>query len=126
MTMSASKQVGQRPLGLIYDFCPGFVQCEVASSPLRDGLRTLVRWIPKFGSGGSSPRALWGSVGVSRVSCVTLSMVSTTGGVKLTTLASMARVSRSVSSLTGMSKWNPGPSFADEVGIALMWHSAAP
>ena len=36
------------------------------------------------------------------------------------TLASMARVSRSESSLTGMSEWNPSPSFADGVGIALM------
>jgi hypothetical protein len=42
---------------------------------------------------------------------VTLSVVSATGGVELTSLASMARVSRSVNSLTGMSKWNPGSSF---------------
>ena len=42
---------------------------------------------------------------------VTPSVVSATGGVELTSLVSMARVSRSVSSLTGMSEWNPGPSF---------------
>ena len=42
---------------------------------------------------------------------VTPSVVSTTGGVGLTSLASMARVSRLVSSLTGMSEWNSGPSF---------------
>ena len=41
------------------------------------------------------------------------------------TLASMARVSCSVSSLTGMSEWNPGSSFADGVNITLMWHSAS-
>ena len=58
-----------------------------------------------------SPRALWGSVEVGHVSCVTPSLVSATGGAELTTLASMARVTRSVSLLTGMSKWNSGPSF---------------
>ena len=35
-------------------------------------------------------------------------------------VTSMARVMGSESSLTGMSEWNPGPSFADGVGIALM------
>ena len=57
---------------------------------------------------------------------VTPSMVSATRGVELTSLASMARVLRSVSSLTGMSEWNPGLSSADGIGIALMWHSIAP
>ena len=126
MTLSASEQVGQRPLGLICVFSPDFVRHVVASSPWRAGLRTPVRWIPEFGSGGLSPRAPWGSVGVGRVSCIILSMVFTTGGAELMTLVLMARVSCSVSSLTGMSEWNPGLSFADGVGIALMWHSTAP
>ena len=39
------------------------------------------------------------------------------------TLASMARVLHSVSSLTGMFEWNLGLSSTDGVGIALMWHS---
>ena len=43
---------------------------------------------------------------------VASSVVSTTMGVELTLLASMARVMRSVSSLTGMFEWNLGPSFA--------------
>ena len=42
---------------------------------------------------------------------VTPSVVSAIGGVELTPLALMARVSRSVSLLTGISKWNLGPSF---------------
>ena len=42
---------------------------------------------------------------------VTLSVVSATGGVKLTLLASMAQVLRSVSSLTSMFEWNLGPLF---------------
>ena len=42
---------------------------------------------------------------------VTLSAVSATEGVELTSLASMAQVLRLVSSLTGMSEWNPGLSF---------------
>ena len=82
--------------------------------------------LPILGLGGSSPRAPWGLVGVGHVSCVTLSLVSITRGVELTTLASMARVSGTVSSLTGMSEWNLGPSFDDGVDIALMWHSSAP
>ena len=45
-------------------------------------------------------------------------------GVSKVTL--MARVSHTVSSLTGMSEWNSGLSFADGVGIALVWHSTAP
>ena len=67
-------------------------------------------WSPYLGSGGSSPQAPWGSVGVGRVSCVTLSSVSATGGAELMTLASMAQVSRSVSSLTGMFEQNLVPS----------------
>ena len=39
------------------------------------------------------------------------------------TLASMARVLRSMSSLMGMFKWNPGLSSTDGVDRALMWHS---
>ena len=42
---------------------------------------------------------------------ITPSAVSIIGGVELTSLASMAQVSSSVSSLTGMFEWNPGPSF---------------
>ena len=57
---------------------------------------------------------------------VTPSVVSATKGVELMSLASMARVSRSVSSLMGMSKWNLDPSSADGVSIALMWHSTDP
>ena len=126
MTLSISKHVGRRPLGLICVFSPGSVRHEVASSPLWAGLRTSVGWIPESGSGGSSPRALLGLVGVGLISCVTPSMVSANGGVELTTLASMARVLRSASSLTGMSEWNLGPLFVGGVGIALMWHSIAP
>jgi len=111
MTLSASKQVGQRLLGLICVFSPGFVRREAASSPSWAGLRTPVSWIPELGSGGSSPRAPLGLVGVSRVACVTPSRVSTTRGAKLTILALMARVSCSLSSLTGMSEWNLGSSF---------------
>jgi len=44
------------------------------------------------------------------------STVSTTEGVELTSLASMARVTHSVSSLMGMFEWNLGPSF--EMGSA--------
>ena len=126
MTLFASKRVRQRPLGLIYVFSPGSVQHEAASSPSWASLQTPVNWIPELGSGGLSPRALLGSLGVSRISCVTLSMVSTIGGAELTTLASMAQVSCSASSLTGMSEWNLGLSSADGVGIALMWHSTTP
>ena len=39
------------------------------------------------------------------------SMVSATEGVELMSLASMARVTRSVCSLMGMFERNPGPSF---------------
>ena len=39
------------------------------------------------------------------------SAVSTIGGVELTSLASMARVTHSVSSLSGMFEWNSGPLF---------------
>jgi len=126
ITLSASKRVRRRPLGLICVFSHGPVQHEAASSPSWASLRTPVYWILELGSGGSSPRALLGSVGVDQISCVTPSVVSATGGAELTTLASMTRVSRSVSSLTGMFEWNPGLSFADGVGIALMWHSTAP
>ena len=126
MTLSASERVRQRPLGFIYIFSPGSVRREAAMSPSQASLRTLVSWIPEIGSSGSSPRASLGSVGVGRVSCVTPSMVSATRGVELTTLASMARVSRLVSLLTGMFEWNPGLLFTGGVGIALMWHSTAP
>jgi hypothetical protein len=112
MTLSTSRQVGRRPLGLICVFSPNSVQREASSGPLWVGLRTPVSWTPDFKSGGSSPRALWGSVEVGHVSCITPS--------------SVARVSHSVSSLTGTSEWNSGPSFADVVGIALIWHSTTP
>ena len=115
--------VRQRPLGLIYVFSPGSVRREAALGPLRAAFEPQS---PEFGLGGSSPRAPWGSVGVGRLSCVTLSLVFATRGAELTTLASMARVWRLVSSLTGTSEWNLGPSSADGVGIALMWHSTAP
>ena len=42
---------------------------------------------------------------------VTPSVVSSTGGVELTSLASMARVTRLVSSQLGMFEWNQGPPF---------------
>ena len=42
------------------------------------------------------------------------------------TLASMARVLRSMSSLMGMFEWNLGPSSANGISIALMWHSTTP
>ena len=103
MTLSTSKQVGQRPLGLICVFSPSSGQREAASNPSWVSLQTPVSWIPRLGSGGSSPRASLGLVGVSLILCVTPSVVSITGGVELMTLASMARVSCSVSSLTGMS-----------------------
>ena len=126
MTLSASERVEQRPLGLICVFSPGTIRREVTSGPSRAGLRTSVSWTPDLGLGGSSPQASWGSVGVGRVLCVTPSVVSATGGVELTSLALTAQVTCSVSSLAGMSEWNPGPSFADGVSIALMWHSTAP
>jgi len=126
MTLFASKRVDRRPLGLIYVFSPGSVRREAASSPSWAGLRTPVSWISELGLGGSSPQALLRLVGVGRVLCVTPSAVATTRGIELMTLASMARVSCSASSLTGMFEWNLGLSFADGVGIALMWHSTAP
>ena len=55
MTLSASKWVEQRLLGLICVFSPSSVRREAASSPSRDSLQTLIRWIPEFGSGSSSP-----------------------------------------------------------------------
>ena len=42
---------------------------------------------------------------------ITPSVVSAIGGVELTSLASMARVTHSVSLLMGMSEWNQGPLF---------------
>ena len=126
MTLYASNRVGRRSLGLICVFSPGSGRREAASSPSWVGLRTLISWIPVLGSGGSIRRASLGSVGVGRGSRVTPSAVSTTRGVELTTLASMARVSCLASSLTSMSEWNLGLSFADGVDIALMWHSTAP
>ena len=111
MTLSTSKRVGRRPLGLIYIFSPSSVRREVALSPSRAGLRTLVRWIPESGSSGSNPQAPLGSVGVDQILCDTPSVVSATEGVELMSLASMARVSHSMSLLTSMFKWNPGPSF---------------
>ena len=110
MALSASKRVEQGPLGLICIFSPSSVRHEAASSPSRVGLRTSVGQIPELGLGGLSPRAPLGLVGVGRVSCVTLSVVSATKGVELMTLASMARVTHLVSSLMGMLEWNPGPS----------------
>ena len=56
---------------------------------------------------------------------VTLSVVSVIGGVELTSLASMARVTRSVSSLMGMFEWNLGPSFMTGLAKPFMWHSTA-
>ena len=57
---------------------------------------------------------------------VTLSTISTTGGVELTSLASMARVMRSVSSLTVMFEGNRVPSLMMGSTKALVWHSVAP
>ena len=42
MSLSTSERGRARPLGLIYVFSPGSVWHEVASSPSRTGLRTLV------------------------------------------------------------------------------------
>ena len=116
MTLSASKRVGRRLLGLICIFSPG-------SCLTRGGFGPFVGQPFDFGSSGTSPRAPWGLIGVGHVSRVTPSSVSATKGAELMTLASTARVSRSMSSLTGMFMWNPGPSFAEGVGKALMWHS---
>ena len=126
MTLSAFKWVGRRPLGLIYIFSPSSGRRGAALSPSWVHLRTLVSWIPELGSGGSRLRAPLGSIGVGRISCVTPSTVFSTRGAELMTLASMAQVSRSVSSLTGTSKWNLSPSFTNGVSIALLWHSTAP
>ena len=98
MTQSASKRVGRRPLGLIYIFSPDSVRREVTLGP---SWAAFEPWSPDFRSGGSSPQAPRGSVGVGRISCITLSSIFTTRGAELTILASMARVSRSVSSLMG-------------------------
>ena len=57
---------------------------------------------------------------------VTLFVVFATRGVELMSLASMARVTRSVSLLTGMFEWNLGLSFVMGSAKALMWHSTAP
>ena len=103
MSLFTSERGRERPLGLIYIFSLGSVRRDVASSTSWAGLQTLVNWIPELGSGGSIPQASLGSVGVSQISCVTPSVVSTTGGADLTTLASMARVSCSMSSLMGTS-----------------------
>ena len=54
------------------------------------------------------------------------SVVFVTGGVEATSLASMARVTRLMSSLTGMFEWNLVPSLVTGVGKALEWHSVAP
>ena len=56
------------------------------------------------------------------------SMVFVTGGIELTSLALMARVTRSVSSLMGMFEWNLGPSSTDgsvepSCGIPLLLNS---
>ena len=53
------------------------------------------------------PRAWWGfGQGPAHFVTVAPSMVFITGGVKVTSLASMARVTRFMSSLTGMFGWN--------------------
>ena len=54
------------------------------------------------------------------------SVVFATGGVEATSLASMARVARLMSSLTGMFERNPILLLCDRVGKALGWHSVAP
>ena len=43
MILSASKRIGQRPLGLICVFSPGSVRHEAASGHSRAGLRTPIR-----------------------------------------------------------------------------------
>jgi len=111
---------GRRPLRLIYVFSPGSCLTRgglvsFAGRPSNLGLSMSDRaaWVPE---------PCWGLIGVGHFSCVTPSSVFATGGVELTTLASMARVLRSMSSLTGTFVWNPGPSFADGIGRACWWH----
>ena len=96
-------------------FLPFGVSARVC--PTRD-LRGQL--ISRVGVRQPEPLSPLGSVGVGLVPCVTLSMVSATGGAELTSLALMARVTRSVSSLMVMSV------VCDRVGKALMWHSTAP
>ena len=126
MTISASERVRQGPLGLICVFSPSSIRCEAASGPSRANLRTLVRWIPKFRSGGSSPRAPWGSVGVGCVSCITPSSVSATRGVELivTHLDGSSNVLSELAN--GHVRAESGSIIRDRVGKALVWHSAAP
>ena len=107
MTLSASERIRQRPLGLICIFLSGSLSDTRQPRALHE-----LAFDPRsfdLGSGDLSPRAPWGSVGVGHDLCVTPSSVSTTRGAELLTLALMARVSRSVSSLTGMFEWNVGP-----------------
>jgi len=120
MTLLALMWVGQRPLRLICVFSLALVWREVAPDPSLVSLRTLVSrsWIERL-----EPLTPWGFIGVGHVSRVTPFLASATGGAELTTLVVTARVSRSMSSLTGMSVWNLGQTFADGVGRALMWHS---
>ena len=67
---------------------------DIGTQPLRLDSRVGVGWPEP-----PSPLVL---VGVGRVSCVTPYAVSATGGVELMSLASMAQVTCSVSSLSGM------------------------
>ena len=54
------------------------------------------------------------------------SVVLTIGGVEATSLASMARVTCLMSSLTGMFELNPINLLCDRDGKALMWPFIAP
>ena len=105
MTFPALMQVGQRSLRLICVFLP-WLLFDVRRPQAFHGPAFEPRSLD-LGSGGSSPRAPWGSVGVGHLSCVTPSLVFVTGGAKLTTLASMARVTHFMSSLMGMFGQNP-------------------
>jgi len=117
MTLSALMRDGRRPSRLIYIFSPG-------SCLTRGDLRPFMGQPSDLGLSISDRAARAPEpLGVGRVSRVTPSLVSATRGAKLMTLASTARVSHSMSSLTGTFVWNPGPSFADGVGRALTWHS---
>jgi len=66
-------------------------------------------------------------VGVGRmISYVTPSMVSTTGGVELTPLASMAQVGGFGELTNGLVQVESGSTVRNGVSIALLWHSTTP
>ena len=120
MTLSASMRVEQRPLRLIYVFSLALVRREVASGPLRASLRTSVSrsrigWLePPSPLGSDRGR-----------SCFTrhpvLGFHNRRGRANDTCLDGSSVVLNELAN--GMFMWNLGPSFADGVDRALMWHS---